>query len=120
MKWNMGWGILLLLIGQSCGEAGKISQQDLEGAWILMEAMREGKPTLALQGTYFVFQGEEVETNFPVSGLERQFELKTNSLYIYGNPDLEFIIESYDGKDLVLITEVQNIAFSLVFAKKTD
>jgi hypothetical protein len=120
MKWNLGWGILLLMVGLSCSEPGKISMQNLEGPWVLSEALREGKTTLALQGAYFVFEGNAVETNFPVQGLENRFELSANSLYIYGNPPLEFTIESYDGKDLLLTTEIQGISFSLVFNKKLD
>jgi hypothetical protein len=120
MRWNLGWGFLMLWLGFSCGEPGKISMQNLEGSWVLSEALREGKTTLALQGAYFVFEGNEVETNFPVQGLENRFDLRANSLYIYGNPPLEFTIESYDGKDLLLTTEIQGISFSLIFNKNVE
>lgn len=104
----------------ACNGTAMINEEHLLGKWSLYEAERDGKSTLSLQGVFFDFSDEEVETNFPIQGLGETYRFESNKIHIEGEDDLTFNVNSLNEDSLVVDLSYLNSTFKLKLQKAQD
>lgn len=117
---NVFFIVTLSVALTACSSAVHINEEHLVGKWSLYEAERDGKSTLSLQGVYFDFTNERVETNFPVQGLGDRYRFESNKIYISGDEDLTFNVHSLNEDSLVVDLNYLNSLFKLKLQKTEE
>lgn len=109
--------LTLSLFIMACSGVATINEEHLIGKWKLYEAERDGKSTLSLQGVFFDFKNNEVETNFPIQGLGQTYRYESKKIYITGDDDLIFNVNSLNEDSLVVDLNHLNSTFILKLQK---
>jgi hypothetical protein len=89
--------------------------------WSLSEALRNGRPTETLTGTYFHFTEDgKVKTNLTVSGMEESydFEMNGNKIELNSQPEkVVYAVEELSDSTLSLAFNMRNVPFRLKLVK---
>ena len=105
----LSWSFIQL----SCKEKNPVdSNSDITGYWELVEAQRNGKPTLTLENAFIHFiQDSVLETNLLRKTVQSSY-LKLDNRIIQDYPErIEYEIQSQSNDSLYLQTEIRGYKF---------
>lgn len=110
--------LLTIVILASCKDEMAIESDYLEGKWLVVEAMRNGKLTNTLDGAFFNFGGIVMTTNFLGVEHQAEFKLKNNDINLTKGLDYTFHLKKLGGNILELKTEIQKTEFIFKIKKE--
>lgn len=97
-----------------------LSLSKLQGQWELTSALRNGRPTETLTGTFYFFEADQVTTNLTPDGQQRTFHFESEGNQLKLKEQSEFMtfdIDSISDSLLQMRTEIQGYKFVLAFKK---
>jgi len=90
----------MLLILFACDNETQSTQQSIQGKWELYAAERDGKNVSTLEGTYFHFMGDTLESNFPTAPGPYTVPVKVTANTITNlDQNVVYTLEPNDYKD---------------------
>ncbi len=121
MKKISGLLLLIGLIAACAGEPKKDHKQDIQGKWELYSAERDGKDIPTLEGVFFRFNDDQMESNFPIQS-KLPYTIKVavegETIKTLNTPETVFNIMPEDYKDtLQLSANIRNSEFVLLLRR---
>jgi len=113
--------IIMLFAFAACTDSStKSTQESIQGKWELYSAQRNDKNVETLEGTYFHFMGDTLESNFPTTPSTPYtvpIEITANSITNLAQ-EVVFMVEPNDYTDtLHLSTMFKNNDFDLMLRR---
>lgn len=103
-----------LILVTSC-ETDASQTIDVNGYWEIVEAVRNGKPTLTLENAYIHFRPDSIlETNLLRTVVESPYVQNGNSIIQESPRLIQYNIVSQSNDSLSLETEIQGYQFRFV------
>ncbi len=120
--WQLGIGILLLLVMGGCqGDTNSDKKENtLEGTWVLVEGYRGGRKTESLNDTYFTFTDQMMLTNLPIpGGTEGPYTQKDNIIThtLKSGMTLDYTIRDISDTQLTLMVNLRGLDFIFVLKR---
>lgn len=110
--------LCIICLLSACKDEMSIPPDYLEGKWVVIEAMRDGKLTNTLDGAFFNFGGIVMTTNFLGVEHQAEFKLKNNDITLTKGLDYTFHLKKLGNNTLELKTEIQKTEF--IFKMKKE
>ncbi|MEM9887548.1 MAG: lipocalin family protein [Bacteroidota bacterium] len=118
---------LYLLISSTLLACGADPKSDIDanlltGKWQLKEATKNGSPTVMLGDLYFDFdEAGKMQTNMPTMDGASEYELNGSTIEQRSDQvKNDYEIESLTATELILMTEIQGMAFRLSLNKSEE
>ncbi len=98
--------------------ANPLDTSKLYGRWMVIDALRNNRPTQTITGAVFALESNQISHN--LSGTENlsQFDLKDSTLY--ASDQTQYKIEYLNDSLLILYTLIQNNKFRMSLKKLPD
>jgi len=109
--------LAVLMLYMACSEAAEANKKDLQGRWELYAAQRNSRPIATLEGVFFRFEQDKMESNFPSQPsipYTVDVEFGENTIKNLNQPEVIFNILPDDYKDtLQLTTSLRDNLFAM-------
>ena len=116
--------LTLLVVFSACTsetetqEDKTITFDQLKGHWELKSAMRDGEQTSSLEGTFMTFvSADNMTCNFIGEEINADYTFKDNTIT---HGDQVYVIESLEGTDMSVSTQLMDFEFKLAFTKALE
>lgn len=97
-----------------------VEKEGLLGAWEIVSAQRNGKPTETLNGAYFEFDENDLLTTNLLGREESspfEFNVERSQIIQRGSSNLNFGIAKFSDDELQLETTIRDIPFTIVLRR---
>lgn len=111
------FGMMLSMI--SCKSEPKLEKDLLVNNWEVVGATREGRATETINGAYFHFTDETLETNFMGKVETHVYEMRNRILQI-GDPMIPYRIQYLDADSMHLSTTIMKFSFDFFLHPKNE
>lgn len=109
----------LVLVLNSCAPDA-ISQDRINGKWLVVTAARNGKETKTLEDGYFDFSNDTVfKTNIFSTVEEFPYELKDDKIFQIGGENVVYSIAPSADDSLILSTTIRDYQFLFIAIRDT-
>ncbi len=103
----------------ACASSDKPEKSDLIDNWVVVGATRDGRATETLNGAYFKFSDDVLETNFMGEEMRNNYVLKNHNILI-GKERRQYQIEYIDPDSLHLSVEIKGYPFHFFLHKESN
>jgi hypothetical protein len=101
----------------SCKSDSGLDIHQLHKEWEVVGANREGKATETINGAYFTFTDQTVETNFMGEVMKNPYTIRKDVLEI-GDPVVPYRIQYLDNDSLHLSATIRDFSFDFFLLEK--
>ena len=114
----LGFFVILTVL-PACSSSDKPDKSELMDHWIVVGATRDGRATETLNGAYFDFSEDVLETNFMGEDMTNHYELKNDNILV-GEEKRIYQIRYIDADSLHLFVEIKGYPFHFFLHKESN